>query len=369
MMSRPCKRGGPPWLSGDDRWPAYHRRFDADRRMRARFFRRAALAALTLLLFAITTIVAAGWTIAGRFGLSGWSAGFPALFVMLAIGAVLIVMVRTTRHFASPLRSVMDAADRVADGDYGTRVTESGAPPMRALAHSFNTMADRLQKADQLRRDLMADVAHELRTPLSVLQGRLEGLLDDVYPRDDRQLAQLLEETQVLSRLVEDLRTLALSEAGVLRLQRESTDLVALAEDVVRSLRPEADRKSVALNVSRSPEDATLDLDPVRIREVLTNLLANALRHTPSGGAVEIAVHATSEGVGVSVSDSGPGMPPDEVARIFDRFYKGAASRGSGLGLTIARSIVTAHGGSIKASSQPGTGTVVEFTLPRLKEE
>ena len=367
MRSRPCRRGGPPWFSANDRWSPYHRRFDADRRMRARFFRRAAFAALSLLLLAIAAIVAAGWTIAGRFGLSGWFAGVPALFVVLAIGAVLIVMVRATRHFASPLRSVMDAADRVADGDYGARVTEYGAPPMRALAHSFNTMAERLQRADQLRRDLMADVAHELRTPLSVLQGRLEGLMDGLYPRDDRQLAQLLEETQVLSRLVEDLRTLALSEAGVLRLQRESTDMVALAEDVVRSLQPEADRKSVALTVTGTRGGAMLDLDPVRIREVLTNLLSNALRHTPDGGAVRVVVHDASEGVAVSVSDSGEGMPAEEVERMFDRFYKGTTSRGSGLGLTIARSIVTAHGGSIKASSQPGAGTVVEFTLPRLE--
>jgi signal transduction histidine kinase len=337
--------------------------------MRARFFRRAAVAALTLLLLAVSAIAGAGWLIAGRFGLTGSLAALPALLVMLATGGLVVVMLRTMRHLASPLRAVMDAADRVADGNYGARVNEYGSPPMRALAHSFNTMAERLQNADRLRRDLMADVAHELRTPLSVLQGRLEGLMDDVYPRDDQQLARLLEETHVLSRLVEDLRTLALSEAGALRLQKESTDLVALIQDVVRSLQPEADRKSVALSVTASSDNAILDLDPVRIREVLTNLLSNGLRHTPGGGDVKLVVNDTTEDVAVSVSDSGEGIPTEEVERIFDRFYKGSTSRGSGLGLTIARSIVTAHGGNIKASSQRGRGTSVDFTLPRLEEE
>ncbi len=179
------------------------------------------------------------------------------------------------------LREVMDAADRVAGGDYTVRVTESGPPPIRALAYSFNTMTARLAGADRLRRDLMADVAHELRTPLSVLQGRLEGLLDGVYPKDEAQLAQLLEETHVLSRLVEDLRTLALSEAGALPLQKESTDIVALARDVVRSMTGSGASVDV-----RAPHAVIIDLDPVRIREVLTNLLSNAIRHTPADGRV-----------------------------------------------------------------------------------
>lgn len=370
MTSGSCKRGPRRWLASKPAgkpWSTYHRRFDADHRMRARFFRRVAIAALMLLLIAISAIVAAGWTIAGQFGLTGPLAALPALIVMFAIGAVMAVMVRTMRHVASPLRAVMDAADRVADGDYGARVNEYGSPPMRALAGSFNTMVERLQHADRLRRDLMADVAHELRTPLSVLQGRLEGLMDGVYPCDDRQLAQLLEETHVLSRLVEDLRTLALSDAGALRLQKESTDIIAVIRDVVRSLQPEADRKSVTLNVTASTGLAPLELDPARIREVVTNLLSNAVRHSPAGGVVQLIVNDTTQDVAVTVSDSGEGMPAEEVERVFDRFYKGSASRGSGLGLTIARSIVTAHGGHIEASSHLGRGTVVRFTLPRLE--
>jgi two-component system OmpR family sensor kinase/two-component system sensor histidine kinase BaeS len=274
-------------------------------------------------------------------------------------------MFRAMRSFASPLGAVMEAADRVADGDYAVRVQEHGPPTIRALARSFNTMTERLQNADRLRRDLMADVAHELRTPLSIVQGRLEGLMDGIYPRDDRQLSQLLEETHILSRLIEDLRTLVLSDAGVLQLQKESTDMVVLVQDVVRSMQTETDRKSLSLSVTTSTDTAVLELDPVRIREVLTNLLSNAVRHTAAGHAVTIDIRNTNEGVAVAVTDTGEGMPPEEIAHIFDRFYKGSASRGSGLGLTIAKSIVTAHGGEISASSQINHGTSVTFTLPR----
>ncbi|MBI4485631.1 MAG: HAMP domain-containing protein [Acidobacteria bacterium] len=278
-------------------------------------------------------------------------------------------MFGATRRFAFPLGAVMDAADRVAGGDYGVRVQESGPPPMRALARSFNTMAERLQRADRLRRDLMADVAHELRTPLTVLQGRLEGLMDGVYPRDEGQISQLLDETHVLSRLIEDLRTVALSDAGVLPLQKEPSDMVSLVREVARSFDAEAAGKSVSLNVTTSTDAAVLELDPVRIRQVFTNLLSNSLRHTAPGGAVTASVSSTQDEVAVVVIDSGEGMRAEEVARMFDRFCKGQGSRGSGLGLTIAKGLVTAHGGEISASSQVGQGTTITVTLPRHRGE
>jgi signal transduction histidine kinase len=197
-----------------------------------------------------------------------------------------------------------------------------------------------------------------------VLQGRLEGLIDGVYARDDRQLAELLEETHVLSRLVEDLRTLALSDAGALTLQKEPTDLVDLVREAVRSMTAEADKKSVSLDARSSVETAVLDVDPVRIREVLTNLLSNAVRHSTTGSSVTVSVSETSGSVAVAVRDAGEGMSSEELTRIFDRFYKGSASPGSGLGLAIAKSIVTAHGGDIRASSELEKGTTLEFTLP-----
>lgn len=366
MKRDSCRRGKPPWWPAGEPWPPHSRGFSIDRRARGRFFRRIALAAAALLALALLGMFAVARVIAGRFGLVGWVGAIPGLFVLAAAGVIVTVMIGAARRFASPLGAVMDAADRVAEGDYGARVQEYGPPPIRALAHSFNTMTERLHNADRLRRDLMADVAHELRTPLSVLQGRLEGLLDGVYPRDDPQIAQLLDETHVLARLIEDLRTLALSEAGALQLQKEPTDMVSLVQDVVRSMQTEAARKSVALHLMTPGETVVLDLDPLRIREVLTNLLSNALHHTPAGRDVTVSLSSTNEGAVVVVSDTGEGMLPEEVARIFDRFYKGSQSRGSGLGLTIARGIVKAHGGEITASSQINEGTTMTLMLPRV---
>jgi signal transduction histidine kinase len=274
-------------------------------------------------------------------------------------------LARTLRRVGLPLGAVMEAADRVAAGDYSTRVAEHGPPPIRALARAFNAMTERLGNHDRLRRDLMADVAHELRTPLTVMQGKLEGLLDGVYPRDEGQLQQLLEETHVLSRLIEDLRTLALSESGALKLQKEPIDLGGLARDVAGSFSGDATARRVTLEVDAPDGLPPIEIDPVRIREVITNLLSNALRHTPPGGSVGVRVAPASSGaLSVHVRDTGTGMTPEAIARAFDRFYKGSGSRGSGLGLTIARNLVAAHGGEIHASREPGGGTTIAFTLP-----
>ncbi|NUR56703.1 MAG: HAMP domain-containing histidine kinase [Acidobacteria bacterium] len=348
---------------GARRWRA-RRHFGAD--PRARFFKRFAFAAMTVVVLALVGIVTLTWNVATSAGAGAWAAPI-SLIVAFATAAIAVRFAGSMRRTASPLRAVMEAADRVADGDYGVRVQEHGPPPLRALAHSFNTMTARLQQADRLRRDLMADVAHELRTPLSVLQGRLEGLVDGVYPRDDEQIEQLLEETRVLSRLVDDLRTVALSDAGVLTLHLESSDIAALVQDAVRSLQADATRQSVALTWRTSAKDATMDVDPLRIREVLTNLLTNALRHTAAGQAITVVVRDASDGIAIDVTDTGEGMPPEAVARIFDRFYKGPRSRGAGLGLAIAKAIVAAHGGGMTASSQVGTGTTVSLTLPRTR--
>jgi signal transduction histidine kinase len=239
-----------------------------------------------------------------------------------------------------------------------------GPPPVRALAHSFNTMTERLERNDQLRRNLMADVAHELRTPLTVIQGRVEGLLDGVYPRTDETLEQMLEETRVLSRLIEDLRTLALSEAGVLKLEKEAVDPAAFARDVADVFADQAAARQVTIHV-RAGDVAPIEIDPVRTREVLTNLVSNALRHTTTGGTVTIGVADDADRITVSVADTGAGMTREEAARVFERFYKGTQSRGSGLGLAIAHGIVIAHGGTIGVESEPGRGTTITFTLPR----
>jgi signal transduction histidine kinase len=357
---------GPPWSHTGERWPGHRRWSSADRHGRRRFFRRIAFAAFALLLLGVAGASSLTWFAITRFGLSPWMVAIPVLVVVFVAMFVVRRAFGAFGHFTLPLNAVMEAADRVAEGDYAVRVPEQGAPPMRALTRSFNTMTERLAHADRQRRDLMADLAHELRTPLTVLQGRLEGLVDGVYPRDDNQLAQLLDQTQVLSRLIEDLRTLALSDAGVLSLEKESTDVVKLARDVARSFEAEAAAKSIPVSVHEPGGPIWLDLDHVRMREVLANLLSNAIRHTPDGGSVEVSVSDSGERVSVAVKDTGEGLPPDVVARMFDRFYKGPNSHGSGLGLAIARSLVTAHGGEISATSQLGAGTTVTVTLPRV---
>ena len=334
------------------------------RHARARFFRRVVIGLVGLVIMAGLGLAAIGWLVAERAGLDGRTGVGLAALALLAGTFVLVAVVVTVRGGAGPLRAVMDAADRVADGDYTVRVREHGPPPVRALAHAFNAMTERLAQADRQRRDLMADVAHELRTPLTVLQGRLEGLIDGVYPRDDAQLHALVEETQVLSRLIEDLRTLALADAGALRLEWEATDLPALVQDTVRAFEPEAARHGVTLLATAPPAGVVLALDPVRIRQVLANLLSNAVRHTPAGKAVTVSIDPTPDAVAVAVADAGEGIAAEDVPLIFDRFYKGQASRGSGLGLTIAKQLVKAHGGEIQAASRPGAGTTVTFTLP-----
>jgi signal transduction histidine kinase len=362
MRTGGCARE--PHRLHDKPWPP-EPGFGLDARARARFFRRLAFAAAALFAFGAFGLVAIAWAIGDRVGAGGWYAVRADAVVKVAALVVLSRAFRSVRRSVVPIRSVMDAADRVAGGDYEVRVAEQGSPPVRALARSFNAMTARLQDADRLRRELMADVAHELRTPLSVLQGRLEGLADGVYPRDDAQIAALLEETAVLSTLVEDLRTLALADAGVLRLQREPTDLVGLARAVAGGFAGEAGRRGVVLRVDAAPVEIERDVDPLRIRQVLTNLLSNAIRHTPAGRGITVTVSdGGASGAAVTVADEGEGIPAEELPRIFDRFYKGDASRGSGLGLTIAKRLVQAHGGEITATSRADQGTVVVFTLP-----
>jgi signal transduction histidine kinase len=231
-----------------------------------------------------------------------------------------------------------------------------------ALAVAFRFAIRRVGGAfaeqDRLRRQLMADVAHELRTPLAILQGRIEGLLDGVYPRDEAHLAELLEETRHLSRLVEDLGTLAHAEAGALELRKEAVDLGDLVRDVAAAL-----PRPIAIEVPA--ELPAVEADPVRIRQVLLNLLANALRYTPAEGEVSVQVQAQPQRILIRVRDTGSGIAPEDLPHIFERFQKGSGSRGSGLGLAIARKLVLAHGGDIGIESAPGQGTEVTVSLPR----
>jgi two-component system OmpR family sensor kinase/two-component system sensor histidine kinase BaeS len=302
----------------------------------------------------------------GRAGpsMSGPGGSGLALAAGVIVFALVLAFLGAMGRVGLPMGDVVSAADRVAGGDFSARVPERGPPFLRAVARAFNSMANRLSEQDRQRRDLMADVAHELRTPLAVVQGRLEGLLDGVYPRDDARLAEVLEETQLLARLVEDLGTLAHSERGTLGLQKEPTDLLVLIGDAARALESEASAQGVILQVEDATDLPLVDVDPLRVREVVTNLVANAIRHGGAGTAVFIGTERRHDRVVVRVRDTGPGIAPADRERIFERFQKGGRSRGSGLGLAIARNLVAAHGGEIAVESELGRGTTVTFTLP-----
>ena len=286
----------------------------------------------------------------------------------MALGAFILALVLAggygLRRIFTPLDELLNAADRVAEGDYSVHVRERGPREMRSLARAFNNMASRLHVSDEERRNLLADVTHELHTPLTVIQGNLEGMLDGVYPADEANLRSLLAESVMLSRLVEDLQTLALAESGALKMKKEPTDLGMLIRDTAAAFQPQADYAGVMLIVEAADDLPWLELDPARLRQVLNNLFANALRYTPSGGVVSIHCIQDDGQAFIEVRDTGPGIPAEELAHIFERFYKSTDSGGMGLGLAIAKHLVEAHGGMLTATSKLGMGTTMRVSLP-----
>jgi two-component system OmpR family sensor kinase/two-component system sensor histidine kinase BaeS len=274
------------------------------------------------------------------------------------------ILIRIARRMLAPMNDLMRAASRVEQGDYSARVEIRGPRDVRDATRAFNAMVTRLQHNENQRRRLMADVTHELRTPLTVIQGNLEGVIDGIYPADESHLQPILEETRVMSRLIEDLRTLSLAEAGTLKLQKEHVALDELIEDVVVSFCGQATIAGVSLQTQIDNPLPQLDLDPTRIREVLSNLIANALRYTPSGGAISIKAKRGEGDVRVAVIDTGKGIVAEDLPHVFDRFYKSADSRGTGLGLAIAKSLIEAHGGEMSATSEIGKGATISFSLP-----
>jgi len=290
-----------------------------------------------------------------------------ALGVVVGVAGLLLV-VAVVRRLAAPVGDLVEAAGRIEDGDFAVRVRERGPGEARALARAFNAMTARLEATETQRRSFLADVAHELRTPLSIIQSRLEAVLDGVYPADAEHLSPILDEVRTLDRLVGDLRTLALAETGTLTLVREPIEPALLLNETVASFRQAAQAGDVTITVDVPPALPVVHVDPARIRSVLANLVANALRHTPRGGTVTVRARTRTEASGetlaVDVRDTGPGIPVELLPRVFDRFVKGPGSSGTGLGLAIARDVVRAHGGTIEAQSRLGEGATIRFTLP-----
>jgi two-component system OmpR family sensor kinase/two-component system sensor histidine kinase BaeS len=276
------------------------------------------------------------------------------------------------RRYGTPLVDVMAAADAVADGDLSVRVSEQAPGEMGRLARSFNRMTAELERAEQQRRNLTADVAHELRTPLHIIQGNLEGVLDGVYQPTPEHVAATLEETRFLARLVDDLQTLSLAEAGHLPLHRLRLSAVDLLNDAATSFTGRAMEAGVALEVvaGATPDELQVEVDSDRIGQVLNNLVSNALRYTPSGGKIVLSAALAEGWVSIGVQDSGPGIPPEDLPFVFDRFWRGNRARerqagaSSGLGLAISRQLVQAHGGRVEVESQPGEGTRFTVELP-----
>jgi len=333
---------------------------------RPRFPRFIGFVVVVFFLFTFTSSALALALLSGALGIGhhrGLALAAGLLGLVILFGGLALVA-RSVRRAAAPLSDVMEAADRVAAGDHDVQVPERGPHRFRGLARSFNAMTERLRASERERRNLIADVAHELRTPLTVIQGQTEGLLDGLYPADREHLEPLLEETRVMSRLLNDLLTLSTAEAGALQLHREPVQPQTLMHEALEAFQGPAALAGVTLDSHVAPDLPTLDADAVRIGEVLANLLSNALRHTPSSGRISVSADSAHSAVVFTVTDTGSGIAPDSLAHVFDRFVKSADSGRAGLGLAIAKSLVRAHGGTISAESSPGAGTTMRFVLP-----
>lgn len=290
-----------------------------------------------------------------------------ALLAGAAIG--LLVGVLLSRGLVAPLRRLEQAARAISEGDLAHRVPLQGSQEFRAVGHSFNQMAQELQRAESLRKNLLADVAHELRHPIHIVQGNLQAILDGVYPLEMQEIAGLVDETQQLAALVNDLHELAQTEAHQLPLFKQELDLVELTAKTVEAFQPLAAAQEIQLSLEIPPQAILVAVDADRMRQVLKNLLNNALQHTPAGGSVNVSLQRAGTGVEICIQDSGSGIEPEHLGHVFDRFYRADPSRsrqsgGAGLGLAIARAIIQAHGGEIEAQSEgKGRGSVFVVRL------
>jgi two-component system OmpR family sensor kinase/two-component system sensor histidine kinase BaeS len=296
--------------------------------------------------------------------------GLEVLILMtgLILGAVIL------RQLSTPLMKLTSATRAIAEGDLSVRVPEDYPGEFKTLAISFNSMAHALEHADELRRNMTADVAHELRTPLSVIRGKLEGVLDGVYPASEEHLSPVLEEAEVLTRLVEDLRLIALAEAGQLPIEFRPLNVLDLIQDARVNFTPQANDGGIEIVVDAPAHLPDILADWRRVSQILGNLMINAVRHTPAGGVITLSAVCVQDKIQVTVKDTGIGIDAAELPYVFDRFWRGEKSRsrqtgGSGLGLAIVKQLIELQGGKVWAESTLGEGTAITFTLPVAKNK
>ncbi|MCX7751084.1 MAG: ATP-binding protein [Candidatus Bipolaricaulota bacterium] len=290
-----------------------------------------------------------------------WAAAAVVGILALVLAWLLV------RHFTGPLRRLEGAVTRVAQGDLAARVEVPADDELGRLSRSFNAMAESLERAEQAKRQLIADVAHELRTPIAVLRTAVEGFEDGILEPTPENLSALKDRLHLTARLIDDLQQLALADAGQLTLRTERVPLGELIEGIAALIHPQLEDSGISLSLDLPPGLPPVRGDRGRIEQVLLNLLSNAIRHTPPGGRIDIELHPRGSEVEVVVADTGPGIPPGDEERIFERFYRGpgaVGTPGAGLGLAVAKAIVEAHGGRIWAENRPEGGAALRFTLP-----
>lgn len=292
-----------------------------------------------------------------------WKTGLIAAAAALVIGLVL------TRQITRPVKALISGVRHLAKGELAYRVDVRSHDEIGELADSFNHMADSLEKMEQSRRRLTADIAHELRTPLTIIEGTVDGIIDGVFDADEEHLDSIREQTSRLTHLIGDLRDISLAESGQLKLNMAVTNINELVEQVVSRHEIQALKKNITFEMNRPENELEIRLDPLRIDQVISNLLTNAIRHTPPGGRITVSVSNRQTGVEISVADTGEGISPDDLPRIFERFYRSGTSRarsegGTGLGLAIVKQMTEAHGGSVRVESKPGDGSTFVIDLP-----
>ena len=318
----------------------------------------------------IGSLIITSFSLSTRLGFAGR--------ILLPIGVISIILalflvvvaILLLRRFVNPLADVIYAAGAVSNGKLDTRISSKGQQDLRSLSDSFNEMASALERNDRERREMFADIAHELRTPLSIIRGRLEGIVDGIYSADGSQVSMALEQTYLLERLVDDLRLLTLAETRELPFEIRQVDLHQLAQHTLDLFSAEAREKNISLSLENGSGNFQVALDPQRTEQVIGNLVGNALRYIPAGGKIWLVLEETENSVRLFVNDNGLGVPQEDLPYLFDRFWRKEKSRtrasgGTGLGLAIAKQLVEAQGGTIEARNLPEGGLQVVVELRR----